>query len=355
MEVESKDSGMNLSARDRFRICEQAALRLIRLHENPSKEARTEYLSWSRLSAHHVHELMFAQAVSSELDGMDPQRAIDVDALPTLPELPSQVGECSVGGADTATRRRSSGRWVAALAATVVVITLAWILGNPYWGDTHSFGTGMGEQRSIKLDDGSLMALNTGSRVRVQFSESAREIQLIQGEALFVVQHDPNRPFRVATDSGTVLAVGTQFNVYRREGSTRVSVIEGAVRILAASSDDEDSSAQLVAGDEATISRGRISRAERPDVQQAVAWRARQLVFRDRGLADVAAEFNRYNKAQIHIDDETLHARSISGVFDADDAQPLIDFLQRDPGLEVVRSEDGISIRRRLESSGSNP
>ncbi len=367
-----------MNSRDRLRIAEQAALRLIRSQGEDSAQARAELLSWSRLSAHHVHELLFAQAVSRELDGLDPQHEIDVDALPTLPELTSSLQEHdspaeSLAAAVTPTpapaavptaesahsghtafgaRRRPRSHWAAALAATLAIVFAGALWMNR---DASSYATTVGEQRSIKLSDGSVMILNTGSRAKVRFSPTARQIQLIEGEALFVVRHSPVRPFEVSTSSGTVVAVGTQFNVYKQGSDTRVSVIEGAVQISAEAPnaartagtnrprEADGGSARLNAGDEAVIGQGRVVKTTKPDIQRVVAWRTRQLMFRDSPLAEVAEEFNRYNPTRIRVEGAELRSRSISGVFDADDAEPLIDFLASDPRLSVVRNA-GVTV-----------
>ena len=57
---------------------------------------------------------------------------------------------------------------------------------------------------------------------------------MLRGEALFRVHHDAGRPFRVYTDDAIVQAVGTQFDVYRRDDGTVVSVLEGRVDVTPA-------------------------------------------------------------------------------------------------------------------------
>ncbi len=93
--------------------------------------------------------------------------------------------------------------------------------------------TSLGEQRFFKLDDGSVLYLNTQSRVEVRYSRAARVVRLIEGEAMFTVEHDAARPFRVMAGPTVIQAVGTRFNVYRTRLSTTVSVVEGVVKIAA--------------------------------------------------------------------------------------------------------------------------
>ena len=76
---------------------------------------------------------------------------------------------------------------------------------------------------SIELPDGSLVYLNSGSQLKypVQFKKGERLVQL-NGEALFEVKADKNNPFVVSTQSLTVTATGTIFQV---EDLDRKSVV----------------------------------------------------------------------------------------------------------------------------------
>ena len=85
----------------------------------------------------------------------------------------------------------------------------------------------------MHIEDGSTITMNTRSRMRVWLTRHARDIELLEGEALFSVAHDPSRPFRVHVGHTVVEAVGTEFSVYRGEHGTKVSVVEGRVKIFA--------------------------------------------------------------------------------------------------------------------------
>jgi transmembrane sensor len=197
------------------------------------------------------------------------------------------------------------------------------------------------------------MVLNTRSRAEVDFSDEGREIRLVEGEALFIVERDPRRAFRVWTEGGSITAIGTRFNVDRHTGKTRVSVIEGAVQvsgeISSRASQEPESFAgvRLTRGEQAVIALGRVVKTEKPDVPRAVAWRSRQLMFTKTPILEAAEEFNRYNAIQIRVDGEAVGRERIGGVFDADDIQTLVDFLAADPRFSVVRGEREIVIRGR--------
>src|SRR5207253_99611 len=112
-----------------------------------------------------------------------------------------------------------------------------------------------------------------------------------------------------------------QFNIYRRNSDTRVSVVEGAVQISASGLTalvHPAAPSRLEAGQQAEVKSGSTHQLARADIAQAVAWRARRLVFRGESLDEVAAEFNRYNALQIRLEGGARRKR-LTAVFDAND------------------------------------
>jgi transmembrane sensor len=184
----------------------------------------------------------------------------------------------------------------------------------------------------------------------VRFSAQARDLELLEGEALFAVKHDSSRPFRVKSAGATIQAVGTQFNVYRRAGGTMVSVVEGKVVIEPAA---EQTSAQLLAaGEEASIAAGgRVEKRAAPDVRKSVAWRERRLVFRADRLEDVVTEVNRYSKHRIRVEGDAARNMKLSAIFDASDPESLLRFLGKVETLWVDKSGEAFVVRSRAAPS----
>jgi len=135
--------------------------------------------------------------------------------------------------------------------------------------------------------------------------------------------------------------------VHRGLARTTVAVIEGRVRVSAAAARLPHGTL-LDAGQGLSIDvAGAISAPAPVDVEDATAWRERRLVFRRHTLGEMAAEFNRYNKSpRIRIEDEALRQRQFNGVFDADDPQSLLRFLQDIDGLSTQQQRNEIIVRR---------
>jgi transmembrane sensor len=338
---------MGLTPEQDMKIAEEAAVWVQRLRGQDTPELQAAFSEWARQGTRHVEEFLFAQAIWKEFDRVDPTtlgrlRAADADSsVVAFPKQAPVTVPASNG-------RRYAWRVASAIAAAVVA-ALVWTQLVPFERQrTHV--TEVGEQKTLKLADGSLIRLNAVSRVVVDFDDSVRLVRLAEGEALFTVAHDTTRPFIVVTDTARVRAVGTQFNVYRNDASgTRVAVIEGVVQVSTGNPTATPSPLQLKAGDEAAIDHGRIQKAARPDIERAVSWTHRKLMFPGNELREIVEQFNRYNDKPIRIETPELDSRRMSGVFDADDPAPLLDHLASDPRVEVIRGNDAIVIRRKAQ------
>ncbi len=338
------------------RIAEEAAQWLIELDDASADRAR--FATWLAASPRHVEEFLLASGVWHAIDSIDDAREIDIGQLLASARhnvQPLEIATLAVPrGAGTAPGGRSPMRhWLAAAVAVFATSGVLW-LGLADRGT--AYVTSVGEQRAFKLPDGSLVTLNTRSHVVVRFEKHARIVELVAGEALFSVERDAQRPFRVLAGNAAVQAVGTQFNVHRAAEGTTVSVVEGIVKVspLPPAGQRTDTSGaiasdhteQLVAGEQAQVSpAGTLLRNSTAEIGRVMAWRERRLIFREEPLAAIATEFNRYNDTQLIVEGTATRARLMTGVFNADDPGALITFLDRDPALSVQSREDSVVIR----------
>src|SRR5690606_3292094 len=150
--------------------------------------------------------------------------------------------------------------------------------------------------------DGSIITLNTLSEATVRFDRSARQVTLVSGEAMFDVVSDPGRPFIVQTGSVSLKVIGTRFAVYRKKNSTRVAVVDGVVQAMPLRARGEPLFVEAGMGAIATVE-GVTLTDDQFDVEKAIAWTDRRLIFDGAPLAEVVAEFNRYNRTPLIVED----------------------------------------------------
>jgi len=199
--------------------------------------------------------------------------------------------------------------------------------------------TATGERREVKLADGSIVQLNTGSAITVDLSGNRRLIHLLKGEAAFTVAADAKRPFTVEAGNGGTTALGTRFIVRREGADTAVTVTEHSVRVAWPT----EAGTQSVVVHEGQAMRYGADGSVDPhavDVDAAGAWMRGRLVFVDRPLAEVVAELNRYHSGYIRVVGDEIAQRRFSGVFPVDDPMGALETIQHSLGIGSIRITD---------------
>lgn len=231
--------------------------------------------------------------------------------------------------------RKVQSRFIVAFATVLLAaLGVAWFVS----ASPEEFHTGFGERRSILLHDGSRVVLDTESKIEVQLSSDRRLVTLRAGEALFRVQHEPNRPFEVSVGNVVLRAVGTEFNVDRQDGRTTVTIVAGRVLVL-------PRQVLLGASDRLVITPSVWDEPQHGvDPRAVTAWTENKLIFEHTPLSDVAEEFNRYNRQRIRIEGAQLRRQQVSGVFQSDDPASFLAFLAKVPGVRIHDAADGTHV-----------
>jgi transmembrane sensor len=332
-------------------VSEQAAAWFVELSDGPNNRAtRQRFVRWLKRSPQHIDSFLAMAILDQELsnrpDGIED--ALAVIDRPGPRAIPIDGGTVDQANADRKPKRgpQSSG-WLAAAAITAVAVlgSLPFLL-PPDAPPTFVHRTDFGEQRSIALSDGSIVVLNTVSEIAVHYDTDARRVELLSGEALFDVASDPQRPFVVETGTVALKALGTRFSVYHTPETTRLAVVEGVVRAVSRQQPEQEVLVQAGEGAVA-MADGAIHRKDEIDVDKAIAWTERRLIFEKAPLADVVSEFNRYNRQPLIVQDPQLAERRITSVFYANDVSALVAFLELEPDVEVNYGTDAIRIRRK--------
>lgn len=224
--------------------------------------------------------------------------------------------------------------WPLALAGAVLVSVLAIFLYVHLSGGREiEYATGVAEQRSIRLPDGSKVVLGPMSRVAYRFNDDARDIALTAGEVFFDVAHDPQRPFVVAAGERRIRAIGTSFNVLAGMQRLVVSVVEGKVSVsnvagsaaaaarngAAVTAPDatrrtDNNVVMLDGGEQAAIlSDGQVAIERDAFSASATDWLYGRRIYRGEPLRNVVEDINRYTTRPIVLKDSAAGMLRYSG------------------------------------------
>jgi transmembrane sensor len=356
-------------------IGEAAAEWLIAFTEGEvDAKGREAFMAWLRTSPEHVRaylriaslwedDELFARSRKLDADELVRRALAESNVVPLPgPEAAQVATDDAPQTAATPVRRKGVNRL--AVAASIMGAALG--IGSLVSGQMSRalvYETAIGEQRTVTLSDGSVLSLNARSKVRVKYDEEHRAVELLEGQALFRVASNPQRPFIVRSDKAAIRAVGTQFDVSRKVDKTVVTVVEGrvavseagaakrgGVAVLAADFDADSAAATgatlVSAGEQVIATATEVTPVRQADVAAATAWMEGKLVFRSLPLVEVIDEFNRHSPRRFVIEDAQLADVRISGIFSFTDTAQLTEFLRERFGVTVRESDGEIRLAR---------
>ena len=229
---------------------------------------------------------------------------------------------------------------IAAAAACLILIPAAW---NTAQGSETVYRTGIGETRNLVLSDGSRIAMDAGSELKIQLGWFRRRVTMGQAQASFDVAKDSKKPFIISVGDQQVRVVGTAFNIRHFEDQTTVTVRRGIVevsqpRAVAAPI------ARLLVGDQLSHTEGQIgSQSAKVDTSAAYAWTQGQMICIDRPLAAIVADINRRYPMPITVSPSAERLK-FSGVLELGDQDTVVERLAQYLSLPHRRTNRAITL-----------
>ena len=244
------------------------------------------------------------------------------------------------------------------------------------------FSTKIGEHRSHAMSDGSVVWLNSSTKIEVNYSNAFRRIKLLKGEAHFEVAKDRHRPFEVYADNRLFRAIGTAFSVHKLKGNIEIIVSEGTVELVivddtlvvipddlqnirtADDFNDKNMDTQLVSDQKivkpANVKKmlGKLSAGQRisiptkyeklinvveldtSEITRSLSWKEGKLVFAGESLEEVIKEITRHTKVKIDVFDSQLKSMRIGGQFKVGETDTLFYVLESGFGISVKKLND---------------
>lgn len=266
-------------------------------------------------------------------------------------------------------------RWLlpAALAAAAAALIFVFLSWSPPQGSAIATPPpSLAETSPIErrvLEDGSVVELNRGTAMVVDFTASQRRVALTRGEAHFTVAKEVERPFIVDAASVRLRALGTVFNVRFHTSAVDILVTEGRVAVTKPA--DAVLHSRHHPADPAVPEPGPIIEAHQRtvvpladgegipapqyisarEIDLLLSWQPRDLEFADIPLAQIVTEFNRTNRVKLVVDDPELGELLIGATFRSDNVEGFVRLLEASLQVKVERRDNGVIVLRR--GSGS--
>ena len=237
-------------------------------------------------------------------------------------------------------------RWLGGLGTVAAAAAIALVLAP--WGELLPkpdtlYSTARGESRTIQLADGSRIDLNTNSHLSVRLEEDVRRVTVHDGQALFEVARDPDRPFLITAGEETVRVVGTKFDLRRRDGQFSVTVVHGVVEV---SVDGMDKAVQLRPGQMLEHMEGGKSVVVRTvAAEDQLGWRSGRLVYRNETLGRIVSDLNQYFERPLRLEGPDAASLRFSGVLIVDGQDAMVRRLSSLLPISATSTDDSIVLR----------
>lgn len=192
--------------------------------------------------------------------------------------------------------------------------------------------------RTIELRDGSAVTLRPNSSLfEITYTDN-RQLYRLEGEALFDVQSNASREFRVQAGEGEVVVLGTRFNLYGRGENSRVDLFEGTVRFRNSMTLEE---LTLQPGEAAEITGiSSLSGVLSTNSDEVTGWVRNRLTFRDRQLSEIIKELEFHFGIRITAPDSVLN-EALGGSVSLNNAEQTLRDLGMVLGGEFREIEPG--------------
>ena len=304
---------------------EQASIWVARLERGLCAEEQAEVKAWMALDSRNREELLTLAALWDQMDSLSKLSEV----IPYADKLKHRVHFA-----------------IAASAAVIFTLGLLFLAEIPTAGPAVElsqrqearYETPVGDQSTVLLNDGSVMQLNTDTKVDVLMLPDQRRLTLEHGEIHLDVAHDSARPLRVIVGDRVIEAVGTSFNVrIDTSGEMELIVTEGLVRLMEIHPGDKKRAGNAqpliplisenqriwMGSDEPT---SEVLNPE--DIKARLSWRNGNLIFRGESLGDAVIEVGRYTDFNFVIPSEELKKVRVAGLFKAGDVEGFLRSLR---------------------------
>lgn len=302
----------------------------------------------------------------------DPQfRDQYLGSLELLAELEGLAEDVDIQSlVDEAGDSQQAGRWpLLATAAGILIAVVISVVG--YLGqhaavnekvDILRYVTKVGEQKTVTLEDNSVITLNTGTELLVDFNGDRRRISLARGEVHFDVAKDADRPFTVDLGARSVTALGTRFTIQKLPAHYKLAVMQGVVS-LHRTEEAVSTTAPLISAEaegyisspvqhrveagwaaQFDVDENRVSAWQPDNMERYYSWRSGLIRFYKEPLYKVIQELNRYSAKKILIEDRDVMDLSVYAAVNVRELRAALSGLEQLLPIKVISHFDRIVI-----------
>lgn len=313
-------------------LLDEAIAWIVRLKtEEVTRADVDDFQRWRVRSPAHEAAFRRAQVIN--------QRAGIVAGQLTSTPVAPQLAELMVRRSRVSRRALIGGGLAAAAMAGYAVVRPPLGLW-PSWQELSAdYRTAKGEQRTVRVSPEVSVDLNTLTSIALRSQQTQPTIELVSGEVVVDARRPPQGALIVLAAGGQISASEARFNARCLDEAVSITCLSGTVAVQHAGQ-----SARLAEGEQVSYSAAGLGTRVTIDPGQVTAWQSGLLIFRDRPLASVVEEVNRYRPGKIVVVSAALRQRMVNADFEIAKLDTFITQVQQLTGASATTLPGGLVI-----------
>ena len=207
-----------------------------------------------------------------------------------------------------------------------------------------------GKRSKITLSEGTTIWLNSGSKLvyPAVFAENKREVYL-DGEAIFEVSRNPEKPFIVKSQQYDIEVIGTIFNLnaYSEDKNSSTVLKEGSIKLTRKTKAYLPAENKIVSpGEMITFNRNEEKfQVRQVDPSDYLSWHHGYYIFRSETLGNILTRISRYYSIEIDLKDKQLAGVTFSGRLDLKSSpEEVLNTIKKTTPFNFKEEEQRITI-----------
>ncbi|RBQ31103.1 siderophore-interacting protein [Arcobacter sp. FW59] len=212
---------------------------------------------------------------------------------------------------------------------------------------TQSYHTAFNTVKNELLPDGTKISVDTNSKMEISFFDNRRKVLLENGQVLFEVAKDENKPFIINSGKTKIEVVGTKFEVRNLDNITTVNVKDGIVKVSFDISPIRPNKeiSTLKIGDKVVINDvGVLEYIGKTSIEEIAPWENDEIIFNKITLKEAFKTFSRYQDLEINFKNKKFEDKLFSGKFNTLEVDRFIFAIQKIYPIKVLKDKNKIVI-----------
>ena len=206
-----------------------------------------------------------------------------------------------------------------------------------------------GKRTQLTLSDGSIVWLNSGSKLVYPANMKEKRNVYIEGEAVFEVTHSEQHPFLVSTKDFEIKVLGTVFNVsaYPDDKVSSTVLEKGKIELT-------PNNKSIFRSNKLTIQPGtmalynpdeKLFYQQQVDPKNYLSWRDGYFIFKNENLGNILKKLERYYNIEIVLNNIGLEKENFSGQLNLKDSpEEVLKVIAKATPLKIKKSSNKLII-----------